>query len=367
MIYQNLKKNERSIVSPTNKINYHFVDGAFVEITGNRHSKFLVKFIDGATEEVIHETEIETNHWTKTSRKYFVDWRIEVYENNTLVNKTTYNASGKRVFISLDSSALGDTLAWIPYCLEFKKKHNCEVIVSTFHNNLFYKTYPELQFVKPGGGVENIYAMYNIGWFYDEHREPELPNTIPIQKTATNILGLEYKEIKPLVASKGTFVNKEYVTIATNSTTGCKFWTKEGWQEVINYLTNLGIEVINVSKERNNFDNCRQLEEGPIEDVIEVIAGSKFFIGLSSGLSWLAWALDKPVVMISNFTKAMHEFSCIRITNTTECHGCWNSPDYRFDKGDWNWCPIYKGTEKQHICQKSILGKDVIEKIGQLL
>jgi hypothetical protein len=25
-----------------------------------------------------------------------------------------------------------------------------------------------------------------------------------------------------------------------------------------------------------------------------------------------------------------------------------------FDAGDWDWCPIWKGTEKQHICEKSI-------------
>jgi hypothetical protein len=38
--------------------------------------------------------------------------------------------------------------------------------------------------------------MYKLGWFYDDNKEP-LPNTIPLQKTATNILGLEYEEIRP--------------------------------------------------------------------------------------------------------------------------------------------------------------------------
>jgi hypothetical protein len=39
--------------------------------------------------------------------------------------------------------------------------------------------------------------MYKLGWFYDDNKEPVLPNTIPLNKTATNILGLEYTEIKP--------------------------------------------------------------------------------------------------------------------------------------------------------------------------
>ena len=56
---------------------------------------------------------------------------------------------GKKVFISFESSSLGDTISWVPYCEEFRKKHNCEVVVSTFKNFLFEKTYPNLKFVKP--------------------------------------------------------------------------------------------------------------------------------------------------------------------------------------------------------------------------
>jgi ADP-heptose:LPS heptosyltransferase len=42
------------------------------------------------------------------------------------------------------------------------------------------------------------------------------------------------------------------------------------------------------------------------------ISNSEFFIGLSSGLSWLAWTLNKEVIMISNFTEENHEFKCHR-------------------------------------------------------
>ena len=38
--------------------------------------------------------------------------------------------------------------------------------------------------------------MYKLGWFYNRDLEPTLPNTIPLQQTASNILGLEFKEIK---------------------------------------------------------------------------------------------------------------------------------------------------------------------------
>jgi autotransporter strand-loop-strand O-heptosyltransferase len=100
---------------------------------------------------------------------------------------------------------------------------------------------------------------------------------------------------------------------------------------------------------------------------MNLIYYSKFFVGLSSGLSWLAWALKKDVVMISNFTQKDHEFECIRVTNTSVCHGCWNDPQYKFDRGDWNWCPVNKGTDKQFECQTSITSQMVIDKIEEVI
>jgi len=236
--------------------------------------------------------------------------------------------------------------------------------VSTFKNFLFKDVYPELEFVEPTTVVNNIFGMYSLGWFYNPDREPELCNTIPLQKAATNILGLDYQEIKPRIAF--TPCNKLYdkfVTIATNSTAGCKFWTKEGWQEVINFLHEKGYKVVNVSKERNPFDNCEQVEDTSMENTMNLIHHSEFFIGLSSGLSWLAWALDKKVVMISNFTEADHEFECIRIDKKDVCHGCWNKREFRFDPGDWNWCPIHKGTDRQFECHEKIDANQVISTI----
>ena len=124
--------------------------------------------------------------------------------------------------------------------------------------------------------------------------------------------------------------------------------------------------MINTSKERNDFDNCTQLAvDESLETTMNIIYHSEFFIGLSSGLSWLAWALGKTVVMIANFTEHDHEFTsnCIRIVNETVCHGCWNKPEYKFDKGDWNWCPINKNTDRLFECQKSISAQDVINLI----
>jgi autotransporter strand-loop-strand O-heptosyltransferase len=326
-----------------------------------------VRFYDEAGK-LHYENNIACNSWVKLNRSYYTKWNVSIRENDELVYESTLDYTGKRVYIAFDSSSLGDTIAWMPYVLEFKKKHNCHVIVSTFKNFLFKDVYPELEFVEPGSVVPNIYAQYKLGWFYNGNSEPVLPNTIPLQQTATNILGLDYQEIKPRISYKvGDNLYGKYVTIATNSTAGCKFWLKEEWQKVIDYLVHNGYSVINVSKEGNFFNNCFQIEDSSMENTMNVIHHSEFFIGLSSGLSWLAWALNKQVIMISNFTEDDHEFECIRITNKSVCHGCWNNPNFKFDRGDWNWCPIHKNTSRQFECHTSITSNDVISKLQELL
>jgi len=126
-------------------------------------------------------------------------------------------------------------------------------------------------------------------------------------------------------------------------------------------LVESGYKVINTSKERNPFNNCYQLEDTSIENTMSVIHHSQFFIGLSSGISHLAWALNKKVVMIAGFTEVGHEFECIRPYNPNVCTGCWNK--YKFDAGDWDWCPLHKGTNRQFECQNMITPKMIIDGI----
>ena len=342
------------------RITQHFINHPFLEIKGESDSDFDVRFYD--ENDVCHyQNTIKSNSWVRLNRQYYTKWKTYVYQDGELIYENVLDLHNKKVFISIESKALGDTIAWVPYALEFQKKHRCNVVLSTFHNKIL--DYPELELVEPGSSV-NCYAMYKIGWHYDSSREPELPNTIPLQKAATNILGLKYTEIRPKLFTKRECPeHSKYITIATNSTTGCKFWVREEWQKLINHYTEQGYKVYNVSKEVNPFDNCPQIPDTSMESTMDWIYHSTFFVGLSSGLSWLAWALGKQVVLISNFTEYDHEFlsNCIRITNDKVCHGCWNKRDIKFDKGNWNWCPYDKNFE----CHTSITAEMVINKISR--
>jgi autotransporter strand-loop-strand O-heptosyltransferase len=342
------------------RILQNFINHPFLEIKGESDSDFDVRFYDD-NDVCQYQSVIKSNSWVRLNRQYYTKWKTYVYQDGELIYENVLDLHGKRVFIAFESKSLGDTLAWIGYCEEFRKKHQCKVIVSTFWNKIL--DYPELELVEPGSSV-SCYAMYKIGWFYDSNKEPVLCNTIPLQKAASNILGLDFEEVRPrLKYDIGNNKYGKYVTIATNSTSGLKFWLRSHWQDVIDFLVESGYNVINTSKERNPFNNCYQLEDTSIENTMSVIHHSEFFIGLSSGISWLAFGLGKKVIMIAGFTDINHEFECIRPYNTNVCHGCWNKPDIRFDAGDWAFCPKHKGTDRQFECQNSITPDMVIDEI----
>jgi autotransporter strand-loop-strand O-heptosyltransferase len=343
----------------------NFIDGPFLEIKGMVEAEYNVEFYDGV-DNLSYQTNIKNNMWTKVNKKYFQNWKIKI--NDDFIN---YDPTGKKVYISIESKALGDNIAWMPYIEEFRKKWNCNLTVSTFKNELFKNKYKHIEFIEPGKIVNNIYAMYRIGWFYDSNLEPEEPNTIPLQKAATNILGLDFKEMKPDIdfnPSKRP-IKEKYVCISPYSTAGLKQWNDKGWNEVIDFLKNKGYSVVNISMDDYRNANVINIDDKDLKETMNWIHHSEFMIGLSSGLSWLSWALNKHVIMISNFSEENHEFTtnCTRIVNKSVCNSCWNNPKFKFDKGDWNWCPVWKGTDKQFECHNSITSRMVIEKINELL
>jgi autotransporter strand-loop-strand O-heptosyltransferase len=381
MIYDNLKKNLSNKIDKQNKVTYHFVRGPFVEIKGPKTAKYTVEFIDNNNNELKYKTTISNNCWCKCNIEYFVDWKIKIYENEKLWNEFNYNASDKRVYIALDSKALGDTLSWFPYFEEFRKKHNCKLVVSTFMNDFFSSEYKEIQFIKPGETADNLYAMYCVGLFYNEDnsinlfKNPVDPKTVTLQKMCSDILGLSFKEIKPKLKRKNPPLEKiNQICIGVFGTAQSKFWNNPtGWQDVVDWLNSKGYTVKLISKEDDDYMGNKlphgiiKHPNGPIELVMDELKKSKAFIGIGSGLSWLSWALDVPTVLISGFSYDWAEMEdCIRITTPKgKCEGCFNR--LRLDAGDWNWCPDHKGTERQFECTKSITSEMVIKELEKFL
>ena len=357
--------------------NQHFVVNPFLEVLGQTDNLLEIKMYDG--ENLIYSNELPINHWVKLNREYYTKWRTEIRENGQLIHSDILNLENKRVYISFGSRSLGDTMAWVPYCEEFRIKHNCKLIVSTFMNELFVDQYPNIEFVNPGEVVPNIYAQYRLGWFYNEdgtfnsniHKEDIRRQ--PLQKTATDILGLDHIEIRPKLKLPKVDKRKK-VGIGLHSTAQAKYWNNpNGWQEVVDYLRSLGYECMIYSKEGDGYMNnyypkgVSTFKGGNLQEVIDDLVTCEFFIGLGSGLSWLAWACKLPVVLISGFSEKWAEttLDTYRVINESVCHGCFNKE--RLNAGDWNWCPHHKNTDRMFECTKTITSDMVIKEINKIM
>ena len=376
-------KNERiikqlgdSLVEPIVKI--HYVNGPCVEVLGEGDDLYKVEFIDTATGKTSFETTIPVNHWTRCGRKYLVNWYIRVTNQSTgKVWEDTFDLKGKRVFVSIDSSALGDTLAWFPHIAEFKKKYECDVIVSTFKNFLYQDLYPELEFVVPGTSVPGIYASYQLGWYYDKENEPNTEHhprdfrKIPMQATTTDILGLPHSNLKPRLnlPDGPSPYDAPFVCLGVHSTAQAKYWNNpNGWQEVTDYFLSKGLKVVILSSEGDGYMGNKypkgitpKVGEHTLENAMLHLKHCEMFVGLSSGLSWLSWSVGAPTTIIGGFSWPVTEVmddSVVRIFKGGLCNGCFNWS--RLDAGDWNWCPSHKGTHRQFECTRSISGKEVI-------
>lgn len=371
------KLNKPEQINSNRTIKHHFIDGPFIEILDKKQGKYTVEFIDKQNGNSIYKIEINNNNWCKTLKKYFVDWEITIKGVGCDL-KYNFNVKNKNVLINFESKSVGDTLGWIPYVEEFRLKHNCNIICSTFHNNLFIDGYPEIKFVEPGATVNNIYAQFRIGYYlngdsYDTDKHPTDPRNMPLQKIAADILGLEFKEIKPRL-KKTLVTSSKKVTIGFHSTAQCKYWNNpNGWQDVVDYLLENGYEPIIISKEENGYMGnnfpvgIKHIGNLDLSGTMKIIQESDFFIGISSGLSWLAWACDIPTIIISGFTdKDMEPHDNVwRVINEDVCNSC--MAKLSFDPSDWNWCPINKNTENQFICSKSISSKLVIDEIKKIM
>jgi len=361
-------------VSRPNRTHISFDCGPKVETKGVKKEKYKVDFINSKNNKVIFSSNIKNNMWTKCNKEYFIPWTIKI--NDEVIHKL--DLKNKRVKISLESKSMGDTLAWTPQAVKFQKKHKCKLAISTFHNEWFegLEEYKNIEFVKPGEAY-SCYAHYKIGWFKTDEKwdegiyHPIQPNTIPLIKTASDILGIDYEEINYGInfKPKKRPIKEKYICIGPQATSGLKEWPYENWRELANMLTNKGYKVVSLTLKGFIGENIINKTNLSNDEVFNYLYHADLFIGLGSGLSWANWALNKHTIMINGFSVNEHEFSknITKIQNLNDCNGCWNDKNFVFDAGNWDWCPLHQGTNKQHICQKSISPKKVYKEIKQYI
>ena len=346
----------------------HFVEGPFFNIIGISNREYDVTFsnpIDG--ESFVLKQKVGS--WSRPDKKYFREWTITAKLNGEVKFQHNLDLKGNRVLISLGSKALGDTIAWIPYIEEFRKKHDCHVIFSSWWKKIF--DYPEIEFVNPGTPVENVCASYDVGCFDDQLDRNVINWRLSnLQKVAADILGVDYKPIRAKMKyeshRKGGNGNepKPYVCFSEFSTMQNKLWNREGaWQKIIDYLNSLGYDCVSISTEQSKLtgiiDHCGQSIEQSLTDV----SGASFYVGLNAGPTWLAYALNIPHVMIVGVSEPWNDPpNPYRVQMDVGCKPCFNNVLVPINRG-WEWCV----NEDKYACTKAITPEMVIKAIDTLI
>ena len=363
-------------------IKFDFNYGARVEVPAG---DYRVRFLDREACLTLYDA-AASGVLVTSSKKYFVDFRIEVYEKGKLIFAHDLNLEGKKVLLKFPVGILGDILAWFPYAEIFRKKHKCELYCAMAEDmiEIIKPGYPEIKFIKAEERPEGLYASYYMGIFFpcdDRVHQPVDWRLIGLHQNAAMILGVDPGEqrIRLLPKNKTRRIKEPYVCIAAQASSQAKYWNNgRGWLNVVKHLKELGYRVLCIDRENvygmgsryniipygaEDFTGRR-----PLQERIDLLYHADFFVGLPSGLSWLAYGVGKPVVMISGMSLALTEFpNKYRVQNFHVCNGCWNDTRITFDHKDFEWCPRHKGTDRQFECSRYITPEAVNKVIDRLI
>lgn len=280
--------------------------------------------------------------------------------------------AGAHLLVHFDSFCLGDTICFSAYLDALLLHHQPrQVTVTTFFPELISSRHHAVEvvsaYLQPGSpGFIETDTLVTVG--YDK---ANLDHTLGgMQWAVKDCLRLpqELAIGRPWVRPRARTVLDGKVAIAPESLKAIARWDwhgARGWQEVIDHLNLKGKEVHMVS-----YENRLQLQglkaswhgNSDLDVALGHILESELFIGLSSGLAWLAWAYEVPVVMIAGFTKPHNEFPSYRVIQDMACNGCFNTfTEIRSS------CPLFEGTDRANECHTRITPEMVISKIDDAL
>ena len=287
----------------------------------------------------------------------------------------------KKVLIKFESYAIGDSIAWIESCEQFRKLNKCDVFVYTEREYLFKKSYSNLNFINEYNS-EDFDEVYNISW------KGVIGRDCSLQHRAAKILNIPFNPKKfkskidyEKVDRPDDIPPGKYVCISTQSTAQAKFWNyKDGWETIVEYLNGIGYHVVCVDRYKlfgidgfwnkipsNAIDKTNIKEEyADLSGVTKYLQHCDFFMGLGSGLSWVAWAMNIPTILISNFSPPWYEFqtNVVRVYKDSPVSGYFT--EHRFDPGNWNWCPVKEINSMQDWYDlEQITPDDVIDSIDE--
>lgn len=402
-----LKKDELFIKDESGLFEYDFADSFRIRFFDTEHCYNLIITDKNNTKIINKIFKPEKDVIYVYCKKYFIDYKIIICkcENEVPIlppfKIINYNANEQPVCVYLayyngTRSGVGDTIAWMNAIGYFMEKFpKCKMNIVTEFDNLnnlipytdFGKKYDITFLGINDARLKNFYATYTISYFYGD---PFFNHTRlyckdhSILEIGCDVMGIEnYSNENPSIhfELEKKKPEKPYVCIGTHSSTFYKEWyANDGWDLVVKFLKYNGYDVYAIDEHnvvRYNLISQTKTPNGVIDDTgnkplidrVNRLINADFFIGGPSGLSWLAWWCEIPVVMISGFSLEKSEFKTpYRIINKNVCFGCWNDKlrDY-----DWQTCccPRYNDSPNNPnflICSRYISPASVISYIKKI-
>lgn len=311
--------------------------------------------------------------------KYFIRWQVEAYLDDEKIFEHIFNPQGMKVHFVFCSRRIGDTLACLPYMLEFQKRYQVQVSYYAVEalRPLLAEYCADIPFAKQV--AEDTYAAFYFTAARDDPSKCPLDGRqIPLWQVGQIILNLPTPVFLPKWRSGPRRIKEPYVCIGVQATSTLKGWHyPHGWDELTAYLLQHGYRVLCIDREPYMAGPAGYDSKIPAgaEDYTgdislieraDMLSHADFFVGLSSGLSWLAWAVGCPVVLISGFSAFWHEFpTSYRVYNRLVCNGCVTDP-----RIDWLKNPCHLGSrepERFLECSRNISVGMVIEAVERLL
>jgi len=366
---------------------YDFNVGVRVQVPDNGY-KYRVVIADRDSGVCLHDNVVAPGMCISCRKKFFINYGIKVFDEDSHkeVWSHDFDARDKEVLLQLPyAGAVGDSIAWFSYIERFQQKTGCRahVTMPPHMRALVEKQYPDITFNTLEEAKKlRPYAAYYLGLYFkgDENWQPCDFRVLSLSEAIGRILGVEdLSDIPPRVdLSAPRTIMEPYVCIATQASSHAKHWCNpSGWRELVEWLKSAGYRVLCIDKEKEvGVDDvwhhipygCEDFTgERPLQERINLIKDAAFFVGLSSGLSWVAWCCKVPVVLISGICQPFGEFRTpYHVQTRLACHGCWNDTRYEFDHHDFMWCPRFKGTKRAYECTKMITSKMVIDTIKRI-
>jgi hypothetical protein len=283
--------------------------------------------------------------------------------------------------IKLVSVALGDTIACVAAVEHYRHSKQLEQIQFDCAEWLWQylaPAYPNILFTHIDDPQLNLYYFFDMpvqaGFAYQLYE-------IPVEKKD---FVWDFIDPKIHYNIQTRPIQNKYITFSIHSTAQVKYWNSgkrheqlksTRWFELCALLRKVNVTPVFVDKyygfgQEPNWNeppkNAVHKIGLPFDEVLNLIHHSEFYIGLSSGLSWVAKAMGKNTVMIAPFAEPENEFgktndNHIRVESKSLCRHCWTDCGTKFNAGDWYWCPKHQNTEMEFSCSAEITAEQVLK------